>query len=146
MSQKSPDISVVILCYRSENLVPIFIAQMEEALERRGLDYELVLVGNYLASMEKTDHTPEIIRKLAKQDPHIKVVVKEKRGMMGWDMRTGLEAATADVVSVIDGDGQMPAADIVRVYDRLKSGNYDIAKTYRIVRYDGSLRFFISKI
>ena len=40
----------------------------------------------------------------------------------------------------------MPASDIVRVYQALMSGGFDMAKTYRITRGDGILRLIISLI
>lgn len=65
---------------------------------------------------------------------------------MGWDMRSGLDAATGRLIAVIDGDGQMPPEDVVRVCDAIKSGNYDIAKTYRDTRHDGMWRLLISRV
>jgi glycosyltransferase involved in cell wall biosynthesis len=64
--------------------------------------------------------------------------------MMGWDMRTGLEAATGQHIAVIDGDGQMPMSDIIKVYRVLQVGKYDLVKTFRARRQDGSFRRTIS--
>ncbi len=144
-NQPKPALSVVILCYRAEDFAPVFVGQMEEALKKANLDYELVLVANYQKNAAKPDRTPQIVRDLAKTNPRLLVVAKEKEGMMGWDMRSGLEAATGDVIGVIDGDGQMPPADIIKIYDVLKQGNYDLAKTYRVQRFDGLFRVVISK-
>lgn len=146
MTSDLPQISVVILCYKAEDFVPVFVSEMKQVLEKRDLTYELVLVGNYHKEYEQIDRTPQIITALAMNDTQVRAVVKEKEGMMGWDMQTGLEVATADTIAIIDGDGQMPAEDIVKVYDKLLEGNYDIAKTYRNLRHDGSKRVFVSKI
>jgi glycosyltransferase involved in cell wall biosynthesis len=141
-----PDISVVILCYRAEDFVPIFVEQMKRALEARHLSYELVLVANYHADATPPDRTPDIVRALAREDPLLHVVAKPKQGMMGWDMRSGLEAARGDTIAVIDGDGQMPPADIIAVYDCLRRGGLDMAKTYREERHDGVVRLVISRV
>ncbi len=146
MSSNMPQISVVILCYKAEDFAPIFVSEMKKVLEKRGLIYELVLVGNYQRQHKQTDRTPQIVTALAMNDIQIRAVVKEKEGMMGWDMQTGLNVATADTIAIIDGDGQMPAEDVIRVYDKLIEGNYDMVKTYRNLRYDGSKRVFVSKI
>lgn len=146
MTYDSPQISVIILCYKAEGFVPIFVSEMKHVLEKRGLTYELVLVGNYHRQQRQIDQTPQIVATLAMSDMRVRAVVKEKEGMMGWDMRTGLDAATGDTVTVIDGDGQMPPEDIIRVYDKLIEGNYDMAKTYRNLRFDGSRRVIVSKI
>jgi len=141
-SYNRPELSVVVLCYRAEDLAREFVGQLKRELEEAGIDYELVLVANYHA--ERPDKTPEIVREIAKGNPRIKVVAKLKEGMMGWDMRSGLEAATGAHIAVIDGDAQMPSSDIVKVYRMLQVGKYDLVKTFRAQRFDGIYRRTIS--
>ncbi|MBI3637880.1 MAG: glycosyltransferase family 2 protein [Candidatus Rokubacteria bacterium] len=139
-----PELSVVILCYRAEDFAPVFVAQMKRILEQKSIDYELVLVANYHRGA--ADRTPAIVRELARDDPRLTVVAREKEGMMGWDMRSGFAAARGRAVAVIDGDGQMRPEDIIAVYDVLRSGAYDLAKTYRKERRDGFRRLLISRV
>jgi glycosyltransferase involved in cell wall biosynthesis len=146
MSEKGPELSVVVLCYRSGDFASVFAAELKKVLEENRLDYEMVLVGNYQPAMKDSDKTPAIVRNLAAGDPRIIAVVKEKQGMMGWDMRSGLEAASGQAIAVIDGDGQMPVIDVVRVYRKLVEGDFEIAKTYRTIRFDGLKRVLISKV
>jgi glycosyltransferase involved in cell wall biosynthesis len=146
MQENRPDISIVILCYRSEAFAPIFIGEVKKSMDQSGLNYELVLVANFFSNTEKIDRTVEIVTELAKHDPKLLVVAKEKQGMMGWDMRSGLSAARGETIAVIDGDGQMPPEDVLKVYQALKSGPYAIAKTYRDQRFDGFKRRAISKV
>jgi len=140
-----PELSVVILCYRAEEFVPVFVAKMKSVLERKAVAYELVLVANYHADADPADRTPAIAHALAEHDPTLHVVAQPKRGMMGWDMRGGLAAARGRAVAVIDGDGQMPPEDVVLVYDLLRSGGFDVAKTYRTARGDGAFRIGVSR-
>ena len=147
MSEESqiPELSVVILCYHSADIVRDLVAQVERELEEARVDYELVLVGNYMPGDTK-DRTPEVLKDLAKDKPRFRVVAKEKEGMMGWDMRSGLEAATGRHIAVIDGDGQMPMSDVMKVYRVLQVGKYDLVKTFRAQRQDGAYRRTISGI
>ena len=140
---KAPELSVVILCYHSADVVRDLVAQVERELEEARVDYELVLVGNYLPGDTK-DQTPSVRKELAKDKPRFRVVAKEKQGMMGWDMRSGLEAATGRHIAVIDGDGQMPMSDVIKVYRVLQVGKYDLVKTFRAQRQDGWYRRTIS--
>ena len=110
----TPEISVVVLAYRSAETIKSFVDSLVESLENENLQWEIVLVGNYFEG--KGDQTPEVINKIASEEPRIKVVTKIKKGMMGWDMKTGLQGATGKALAVIDGDGQMPSEDVVRVY------------------------------
>lgn len=139
-----PELSVVVLCYRAEELAREFVAQLTRELNEARLDYELVLVANFHAG--SSDRTPQIVRELAAANPRIKVVARVKEGMMGWDMRAGLEAVTGRHLAVIDGDGQMPSSDIVKVYQVLQVGGYDLVKTFRAQRHDGWYRATISRL
>ena len=145
MSEESkvPELSVVILCYHSADVVRDLVAQVERELEEARVDYELVLVGNYLPGDTK-DQTPTVLKDLASGKPRFRVVAKEKEGMMGWDMRSGLEAAKGRHIAVIDGDGQMPMSDVIKVYRVLQVGKYDLVKTFRAQRQDGWYRRTIS--
>ena len=145
MNNTIPKLSVVVLCYRSEERIIPYLNQMEKELHEGGLDdYELVLVGNYFSG--SGDKTPEIIRRLAADNSRIVPVIKEKQGMMGWDALSGLQAAGGEAIALIDGDGQMPSRDLVRIYNVLKSGEFDFVKTYRVKRLDGAWRRLISNI
>ncbi len=142
----SPEISVVILCYKAGNFAPLFVDQVKKVLEENRLDYEMILVANFNKKEEFSDPTPAIVRNLAASNPRLTVVAKAKEGMMGWDMRTGLEAAQGETIAVIDGDGQMPPKNIYAVYQALKSENADMALTYRTTRQDGWVRLLVSRM
>lgn len=144
MNNKNIELSVVVLCYRSEeNIIP-FVDKLKMLLDTLTADWQLVLVGNYIQG--SNDKTKEIIRELAEKDERIKPVIKPKRGMMGWDMRKGLAAADGDYICVIDGDGQFPIDSIEKCYKTIKEKKLDLVKTYRSKRDDGFYRILISKV
>ena len=138
----TPEISVVVLAYRSAATITNFVDSLIVSLEKENLLWEIVLVGNYFGGVE--DQTPKVVRGIAARDSRIKAVVKIKKGMMGWDMKSGLQAATGKSLAVIDGDGQMPSSDVIRVYQLMKTNRLDLAKTYRAKRNDSSYRRLIS--
>ena len=140
----TPNLSVVILAYRSGETLRGFVDALIRLLSREEPEWELVLVANHFS--DDGDNTPEIAKELAKSNPRIKAVTQIKKGMMGWDMRSGLEAATGKNLAIIDGDGQMPCEDVVRVYKKLIDENLELAKTYRLNRDDGLYRKVISSI
>ncbi len=141
---ETPEISVVVLAYRSEATITSFVDSLVDSLEEEKLLWEIVLVGNYFEGVG--DQTPEVVRSIASKDSRIKAVAEIKKGMMGWDMRSGLQAATGRTLAVIDGDGQMPSSDVIRVYQLMKTNGLDFAKTYRAKRNDGSYRRLISVV
>ena len=140
-----PDLSVVVLCYRSGDAARSYAARLSKVLLDAGIDnYQLVLVGNYVAG--SGDTTPDVVRELAAGDPRIVCSAVEKQGMMGWDMRSGLSLATGEHLAVIDGDGQVLVEDLVRIYRLLREQGLDLAKTYRTRRGDGLKRKLFSLV
>jgi glycosyltransferase involved in cell wall biosynthesis len=138
------DLSVVLLCYRSEDALPSYVKELEACLTKLNIDWEIILVGNYISG--SNDRTPDIAREIASQDSRIKALAKEKEGMMGWDMKSGFESASGKAIAVTDGDGQFPLDDVGRVYQELITGNLDLVKTYRIKRGDGWYRKILSSV
>lgn len=141
---KDIELSVVVLCYHAETFIESFVHQLIQEISTLHIQYELVLVGNY--DKNTIDKTPEIVKNIAKEKQNIKVLTHEKKGGMGWDMRSGLSVASGRYIAVIDGDAQMPSSDIPLVYQLIKAGNYDLVKTYRSKRYDGIIRIILSKV
>ncbi len=140
-----PALSVVVLCYRSGEGAREFARQIREALGAGGIDdYELVLVANYVEG--SGDPTPAVVTELAASSPQIVASAIPKRGMMGWDMRTGLALARGDVLAVIDGDGQVLADDLVAGYRMIAGGGYDLVKASRVRRDDGFARRLVSGV
>ena len=141
---ESPDISVVVLAYRSASTIEGFVASLVTSLDEEKIDWEIILVGNYFEGTG--DQTAEVVQRISDRNPRIKPVVHVKEGMMGWDMKSGLRAATGKKMAVIDGDGQMPCTDVIRVYNLMVEKGYDLVKTVRIKRSDGLYRMSISTV
>lgn len=142
MSQ-SAELSVVVLCYRSGAAVVDFISKAENLIRSLTDSYELILVANYIEGSD--DRTRDYVLKIEEENPHCKALCKPKEGMMGWDMRSGMDAATGEYICVIDGDGQFPIESISACFNEIRTGRYDLVKTYRTKRGDGIYRRFISK-
>lgn len=142
-NNRRPDISLVILCYKAGESIRQFCQKATELFVANGIfDYELVLVANYHENSK--DETPRVVLALADQNPQINCIAKIKEGMMGWDMKSGLNIARGNYIAVIDGDGQMPLEDVVTVYKKIKNEQLDLVKTYRVERGDSMWRKAIS--
>jgi len=145
IQKAKPELSVVVLGYAAKKEIIPFVEKLLSIFQKNSIyDYELILVANYWPNTG--DNTPEYVSELAKNTPNIHSVSFPKKGGMGWDMKSGLVAAQGDFIAVIDGDGQMPIIDLVRVYEIIKLDKSDLAKTYRITRGDGLWRKTISHI
>ena len=139
-----PYFSLVVLCYRSGYSIVPFVDKVRQALARCNFTWELVLVGNYVEGSE--DETPHVLADLAAKSPNVRTVIRPKKGMMGWDLRMGLNAARGTYIGVIDGDGQFPPESIIACLLKAELENLDLTKTYRVLRDDGLYRRFISHV
>lgn len=139
------ELSIILLCYKSEAFVIEYLRDLQNSI-KNGLiyDYEIILVGNYVDAT--SDKTPEIIRSLADKNSNVSALTLQKPscGWLGWDVRQAFSKANGQYVALIDGDGQMPADDIVRCFKVSKETNADITMTYREIRGDGLYRKLLS--
>ena len=140
----NPHFSVVVLCYRSEEAIIPVVEKLHRMFSYFNFSYEIILVGNFIEGRE--DRTPDIVRELAAKLPNTRAIVLPKKGMMGWDMRAGLDAAHGTFICIIDGDGQFPFESIFSCLMRIETENLDLVKTYRVRRDDGLYRKTISII
>lgn len=113
-------------------------------LSRCNFTWDLILVGNYVEGSD--DETPDVVRELAMRWPNVTAVVRPKEGMMGWDMRMGLESAQGTYLGVIDGDGQFPVEAVIACLLKAEMEGLDLTKTYRVRRDDGFYRRTISYV
>jgi glycosyltransferase involved in cell wall biosynthesis len=142
--EKITELSVVVLCYRSEYSIIPFIEKVKKTVEKLTDNFEIILVANFIENSD--DKTATIVQEIADKESVYKPICKPKKGMMGWDMKEGLAICRGNYLCVIDGDGQFPIENITKCYNEIKKSTYDLVKTYRIKREDGFYRKTISKI
>lgn len=137
-------LSIVVLCYRAEERVIPLVAELE-ALARTLVDrWQIVLVGNYVPGT--SDRTQHVVRELADGSATVTAIAEPKEGMMGWDARMGMAAATGDYICLLDGDGQFPVESVGGCFRVAQEHDLDLAMTYRETRGDGTLRVVLSRV
>jgi glycosyltransferase involved in cell wall biosynthesis len=139
-----PDLSAIVLCYRAGVSVRRVLEALEAALRNAAVDYELVLVANYHPGQD--DVTPSTVRAYAGDRSDVLVVASPKEGAMGWDMRSGFDAARGSTMIVIDGDGQNPPATVLEMFREMQRTGAEVAKGRRVRRGDGPYRRFVSVV
>ena len=138
----APELSAIVLCYRAEDGLRHVIEPLHGDLEAAGVPFEMVLVANYWPG--DGDRTPAIVEEFARAREGVRTVIGRKHGGMGWDMRSGLDAARGEYMVVIDGDEQNPVEDVLPMYRQMKRRELEVMKGRRIARFDGYVRHFIS--
>jgi glycosyltransferase involved in cell wall biosynthesis len=99
-------------------------------------DYELIIVDD-----ASTDRTPELADKLAAADPRIRVVHHERNRKLGGAIKTGLAAATGDLVLYSDADLPFDMTELPRAIRLMREYDADVVSAYRFDRTgEGYLR------
>lgn len=140
----APALSAIVLGYRAEEALTPIVTPLYDELAGSGIDFELVLVANYNA--DDPDQTARVAAEFAAAHDRVVVLAEPKAGGMGWDMRSGLEAARGDFMVVIDGDGQNPTGDVMRIYQAHLASGSQVIKGRRSIRGDGWVRQLISAV
>jgi glycosyltransferase involved in cell wall biosynthesis len=142
MESPAPELSAIVLCYRAGESIHRVLGPLQEDLDISGVDYEMVLVANF--DSDREDPTPDEVRAFAAGRDRVVTLIEPKQGAMGWDMRSGFDAARGEVMIVIDGDFQNPVDDVMRMYREMRRTGADVMKGRRVTRFDSLYRHFIS--
>ena len=117
-----PRLSVIVPTLNEAKNLPHVFAELPSDL------HEVILVDGF-----STDGTPEVARRLL---PDVKVVEQRQRGK-GDALRCGFEAATGDILIMLDADGSADPAEIPAFVQALMRGA-DFAKGTRFHPAGGS--------
>jgi glycosyltransferase involved in cell wall biosynthesis len=140
--QSVPELSAIVLGYRAGASLLRVVEPLLAELEASRADFEIVLVANYWPG--RNDETPAVAEDLARAHERVRVVSRPKQGAMGWDMRSGFDAARGRWLIVLDGDSQNPVSDVLRIYRAMRETGADVMKGRRVLRHDGAYRRLVS--
>ncbi len=124
---RSPTLlSVVAPVYNEQELVERFVRRACAAVA--DYTFELVLVDD-----GSTDATPELLDRMAAEDPRVRVVHLSRNFGHQAALTAGLEHAVGDVVAMIDADLQDPPELIPTMVSRWEAGS-DVVYAVRRAR------------
>ena len=112
-SRNPLNVSVVIPVYNEGQNIRPLANEVFDALAGR-LHYELIFVDD-----GSVDDTPDEIERMIKQNPAVAICRHDRNRGQSAAVRTGVMAARADIVAVLDGDGQNDPRDILKLYGQL---------------------------
>jgi len=113
MTNKSPQLSVVIPVFNEHGNVPPLIDEIDLSLSDR-VRFEIIVVDD-----GSTDGTDAEVEKAAARTGFTRLIRHGRTRGQSAAIRTGVKAAAAPVVAVLDGDGQNDPADIPKLFGPL---------------------------
>lgn len=113
-------ISVIVPVYNVEEYLPTCI---ESILNQTYKDLEILLIDD-----GATDNSGKICDEYAKRDNRCIVIHQQNKGLSGA-RNTGLNHATGEYISFIDGDDYIHPQMLEILYEALQKGDYDFSMT-----------------
>lgn len=126
-------ISAFFPCYNEEANVERTTHAAIKALDRVGVDYEVIIVND-----GSKDRTGEISDCLASQNPRVRAVHNRPNQGYGGALQRGFRESKKDYVFYTDGDGQFDFEEIDKLFPLLDQ--FDIVSAYRLNRQDSFVR------
>jgi len=134
------DLSLIIPALNEREALPGLIAEIDQACEGLGLQWEVVVVDD-----GSTDGTYAEIAELAETNERVGVVRLRRNFGKSVALAAGFQVTRGDIVITLDGDGQDDPADIPRMLQTLDDG-FDLVSGWKRDRQDPFTRRLASKI
>lgn len=123
-------ISIIIPVYNeAENLETLY-EEIVNAVASPYPDYEIIFIND-----GSIDQTQEVLTKLHRKDPRVKVIQFRKNFGQSAAISAGFDHCSGDVIVTLDADLQNDPADIPMVVNKLLEG-YDMVNGWRKNRQD----------
>ncbi|MBL6935868.1 MAG: glycosyltransferase family 2 protein [Alphaproteobacteria bacterium] len=110
MREAITSLSVVVPVFNEADSIEPLMAELHEAMEGLGMEYEMVFVDD-----GSTDSTPQRLSQAKERHPRLRSLRHGACCGQSAALRSGIAAATHPWIVTLDGDGQNDPADIPRL-------------------------------
>lgn len=139
MNEKISELSVFFPFWNEEKNIEKVVINAIPVVEKIAKNWEIIIIDD-----GSSDKTPEIAKKLAENNPHLKVITHKKNRGYGASLKSGFEAARYGLVIFTDGDGQFDFSQISKFLPKIKTS--DIVIGYRQKRHDNPIRHVLMNL
>lgn len=137
---RGESISAFFPCYNDKGTIATIVAESQAVLEKLTDDFEIIVVDD-----GSTDGSRELLQELQHTYPKLKLVFHDSNRGYGSALRSGIAAATKELIFYTDGDGQYDVKELPRLFDKL-SPDIDVVNGYKLKRNDPWYRIVIGLI
>ncbi len=114
-----PTVSIIVPTYRGGPRIYDNLVRLDRALEVIGEPYEIIVVSD-----GDSDNTPDEARRL--DAPHVRVYHYARNMGKGFALRYGVARSHGDIVTFIDGDGDIDPAQIAAYLRIMRESGADV--------------------
>lgn len=140
LSPSQYDLSVVIPVYNEEKNLSSLYRELDQVLPQLDLHYEIVFVDD-----GSLDGSFDLLHSLHAEDEHVKVIQFRRNFGQTAAFSAGFDHAGGDLILTMDADGQNDPADIPKLLDKLREGDFDLVTGWRVNRKEPFIRRLLSR-
>ena len=133
-------ISVFFPCYNDEKTIAKLVKNVFLILPSLSKDYEVIVIDD--ASKDKS---VDILKKLQKKYPKLKLVFHKINQGYGGTLRSGFEKSRKELIFYTDGDGQYNVNELPILLN-LMTYDTDFVNGIKMVRRDPTYRIFFGNL
>ena len=130
---KKIEISIICPCFNEENVIELFLNDIEPRLESINISYEIIFIND-----GSTDSTLKVLKDVKHIHKNIRILNFTRNFGKEAALTAGLEISLGDAVIPIDVDLQDPTELIIPFIKKWKEG-YDVVLAKRVDRTSDSL-------
>lgn len=131
MTEKHPEISVVIPLYNEAESLPELHAWIKRVMESHGFSYEILFIDD-----GSTDGSWDVIAGLAEANNAVRGISFMRNYGKSPALQTGFQAAEGKVVITMDADLQDSPDEIPELHRMITEEGYDVVSGWKQKRYD----------
>jgi dolichol-phosphate mannosyltransferase len=117
-------LAVILPTYNERNNIARMVERLDAALH--GFVWEAIFVDD-----NSPDGTADVARAIARSDPRIRVIERIGRRGLASAAIEGMCASSAQIVAVMDADGQHDPILLPQMFEAVSSGDWDVAYASR---------------
>jgi len=131
MKESPKSLSVIVPCYNEEDSLPALFARIEKIAQDWPEQHEVICIDD-----GSRDRTVDLLREQHARNPQWKLIVLSRNFGHQSAVSAGLEAASGEVVAIIDADLQDPPELIEELIERWREG-FEVVYAVRKKRKEG---------
>ena len=134
-------LSIIIPCFNEEEAIPLFFTEMENMKKTMTYDLEYIFIND-----GSKDLTLQVLRDLAIKHNFVRYISFSRNFGKEAALYAGLQAATGDLITVMDVDLQDPPELLPKMIEMIETSDVDCVGTRRADRKgEPPIRSFFAK-